>query len=81
MLCTNFLILFIYKKEDLYVLILGETGVGKSTWINGIANYMQHETLDDSINGEFKVPIPSSFVHTDEDGNEIKIAIGDSSKN
>ena len=27
------------RKEDVNVLILGETGVGKSTWINGIVPY------------------------------------------
>lgn len=47
------------KKEDVVILILGETGVGKSTWINGIANYLKHDSLQDAIDaGEFTVLIP-----------------------
>ena len=69
------------SKEDIYVLILGETGVGKSTWINAIANYLGYKTLADAISGNLKVPIPSSFVHVDEDGTEVKVTIGNQSKN
>ena len=48
------------EKEDLNILSLDETGVGKSTWINGIANYAKHNTLQDAMdNPEFTVLIPS----------------------
>lgn len=48
------------KKEDVNILILGETGVGKSTWINGIANYAKHNTLKDAMDDpDFTVLIPS----------------------
>ena len=48
------------EKDDVNILILGETGVGKSTWINGIANYATHDSLEDAMNDpEFTVLIPS----------------------
>ena len=37
------------EKDDVNILILGETGVGKSTWINGIANYARHDSLKDAM--------------------------------
>lgn len=49
-------------SEQLNILILGETGVGKSTWINAFVNYVTHDTLDDAIDAEeLKWVIPSSF--------------------
>ena len=61
--CYLFLILNLkafVKKEDVNILILGETGVGKSTWINGIANYAKHNSLEDAMGDpEFTVLIPS----------------------
>ena len=69
--CLNkdYLILYLFhnlqslgvnNKEDVNILILGETGVGKSTWINGIANYAKHDTLQEAMDDpEFTVLIPS----------------------
>ncbi|XP_078349242.1 uncharacterized protein LOC144634224 [Oculina patagonica] len=65
------------KKEDVNILILGETGVGKSTWINGIANYAKHNTLKDAMDDpDFTVLIPSRFIFTDEEGEGKEIKVG-----
>lgn len=34
--------------KDINILLLGESGVGKSTWINSIANYLRYETFEEA---------------------------------
>ena len=38
--------------EELNILILGEAGVGKSTWINAFVNYLTYESLDEAIEAD-----------------------------
>ncbi|XP_038059627.1 uncharacterized protein LOC119730696 [Patiria miniata] len=63
------------------ILILGETGVGKSTWINGFINYLYYANLEEAMNAkEFHVSIPSSFTFTQQ-GKAKKVMVGESDTN
>ena len=69
-------------KKDINVLILGETGVGKSTWINGFANYLYFDNLNSAVSSEEVVSvIPSKFTFTNEQGETKDIIIGTEGKN
>jgi GTPase SAR1 family protein len=59
------------KLETYNILVMGQTGTGKSTWINSVLNYFQYESLDDALSEELLWLIPSTFQlsTTTEDGN------------
>ncbi|KAG0228893.1 hypothetical protein BGW41_003239 [Actinomortierella wolfii] len=48
-------------REKINILLLGETGVGKSTFINAFANYLRHGSLADAMRGKMETLIHSSF--------------------
>lgn len=63
--------------DELNILILGETGVGKSTFINSFVNYLTYQTLEEAMEStrsdKLNYLIPSSFSTqlTDKQSGEI----------
>ena len=69
------------SSQDINILLIGPTGVGKTTFINALINYMIHDSLDDAVRGEMQVLIPAAFTYVDNDTYEDKmITIGDPDK-
>ena len=69
---------FVQEVKETNILIFGPTGVGKSTWINAIANYYAFPTLTAAIQANaIETYIPSTFVNTSEVGGPMqKISVG-----
>ncbi|KAK3367679.1 hypothetical protein B0H63DRAFT_489620 [Podospora didyma] len=68
--------------EELNILILGRTGVGKSTWINAFVNYLMFPSLDDALNDNQKLQwiIPFAFrtynLNAQDEFEDVKIKVG-----
>ncbi|KAL2609617.1 hypothetical protein R1flu_028190 [Riccia fluitans] len=53
------------EEQVINLLILGQTGVGKSTFINAFFNYLTYDSLEDALAGGVKVAIPCVVVKRD----------------
>ena len=53
------------KQGEQRILIIGESGVGKTTFINGLDMYQQCPTFESAVNNSQPL-INSSFIHRDD---------------
>ncbi|XP_055353267.1 uncharacterized protein LOC129599148 [Paramacrobiotus metropolitanus] len=63
--------------KELNILVLGETGVGKSTWINGFANFLTYSALNEALADPIYL-IPTRFTTMDKDFEQKVVSMGSS---
>ncbi|KAK9717892.1 50S ribosome-binding GTPase [Popillia japonica] len=65
------------KLKEYNVLLIGETGVGKSTFINAFVNYISFANLDEAVKtGDPFCLIPSNFAITDDNYDRHVVTCG-----
>ncbi|RHZ82156.1 hypothetical protein Glove_113g10 [Diversispora epigaea] len=69
------------SRKEINVLLLGETGVGKSTFINAFINYLKFDTLNDALSGNMEVLITTKFTTMDKDYEMRSVKIGNNDSN
>ncbi|KAE9547563.1 hypothetical protein FO519_009225 [Halicephalobus sp. NKZ332] len=63
---------------ELNILILGQTGVGKSTFINALATYITYDSLEEAVSKDLVALIPTEFHQIDSNMRELTIQTGES---
>ena len=61
---------------QLNIVIVGETGIGKSTWIKEFAHYLYYSTLEEAVLNRRISIIPTTFVMHDENSVEQTVTSG-----
>ena len=70
------------SDDFINILLIGESGVGKSTFVNAFANYLRFKSLTEAQQGDPVVIIPVSFVMTiNNDFDERVIEFGETDSN
>lgn len=62
--------------SEINVLLLGESGVGKSTFINALTNYLSYSDIQIAKNQQLFAPIPSKFTVRNKHNERQVIKIG-----
>uniref|UniRef100_A0AC34R080 AIG1-type G domain-containing protein n=1 Tax=Panagrolaimus sp. JU765 TaxID=591449 RepID=A0AC34R080_9BILA len=68
----------IYKKTDncYNILVVGQSGVGKSSLLNAFKNYLLYPTADDALKSRLNYMVPCEFPVYYEDGTKKVVKIG-----
>ena len=67
------------SRRTLNILLLGETGVGKSTFVNGCVCYLRYNSLDDALQAPAAADddlVATSFTVRDDDDVEHRVTYG-----
>ncbi|GAB6029627.1 hypothetical protein CHUAL_005365 [Chamberlinius hualienensis] len=65
--------------KEYNILLLGQTGVGKSTFINGFANYLKFDSIDEAMDDDPLTLIACQFTISDENFKQKTIHFGSDS--